>query len=161
MALFLKNQKGSFPEVIGKFWDAERSLFSDFFDFDARFPNWNREMEVPSANVIEHEKEFSIEISAPGKKKEDFKVEVADGYLHVSSEQKEEKDDQKPNYRRREFSYNYMSRSFRIPENTLPDQVAAKYENGILHLTLPKKAIEAAKEKKAIAVEWGKIAQSN
>lgn len=39
MALFLKNQKGSFPEVIGKFWDAERSLFSDFFDFDARFPN--------------------------------------------------------------------------------------------------------------------------
>lgn len=152
MALVLKNQKGSFPEVISKFWDAERSLFSDFFDFDASFPNWSKEMEVPSANVIEHEKEYAIEISAPGKKKEDFKVEVEGDYLHVSSERKEETEDKKPNYRRREFSYNYMSRSFRIPENSVPDKVVAKYENGILHLTLPKKEIEPPKEKKAITV---------
>jgi HSP20 family protein len=152
MALVVKNQKGSLPEVISKFWDAERSLFSDFFDFDANFPNWSREMEVPSANVIEHEKEYAIEISAPGKKKEDFKVEVEDGYLHVSSEKKEETEDNKPNYRRHEFSYNYMSRSFRIPENALPDQIAAKYENGILHLSLPKKEIVPPMEKKAITV---------
>lgn len=152
MALITKSPKGSFPEVISKLWDAERSLFSDFFDFDAPFRNWSREMEVPSANVIENENEFSIEISAPGKTKEDFTVEVEDGYLHVSSEKKDEKEENKPNYRRREFSYNYMSRSFRIPENTLPEQVSAKYENGILRLALPKKAIEAPKEKKAIEV---------
>ena len=152
MSLIVKNTKGSFPEVISKFWDAERSLFSDFFDFDASFPNWSRELEIPGANVIEHEKEYAIEISAPGKKKEDFKVEIEGDYLHVSSEKKEETEDNKPNYRRREFTYNYLSRSFRIPENALPHEVTAKYENGILHLTLPKKAVEVTKEKKAIQV---------
>jgi HSP20 family protein len=152
MAIIVKNTKGSFPEMVSKFWDAERSLISDFFDFDAPFKNWMREMEVPSANVIEHEKEYAIEISAPGKQKEDFKVEVEGEYLHVSSEKKEETEENKPNFRRREFSYNYLSRSFRIPENTLPHEVTAKYENGILHLSLPKKAVEVKSSKKAIEV---------
>jgi HSP20 family protein len=138
--------------VISKFWDAEQSLFSDFFDFGAPFPHWNREMEVPSANVIEHETEYAIELSAPGKKKEDFKVEVEGDFLHVSSERKEEKEDSKPNFRRREFSYNYLSRTFRIPENAIGEKVAARYENGILHLTIPKKEASPVKEKRSIEV---------
>lgn len=127
---------------------AVRSLFSDFFDTDRFFSdrflndNW-----IPAVNVLENEKGFSIELAAPGKKKEDFKIQVDNGILNISSESKDEKEEKDKNYTRREFSYNSFSRSFSLPPNTNEEDIVAKYENGVLKLDIAKKVPSAPKKK--------------
>ncbi len=113
---------------------------------------WNGGLKVPLANVTETKNEFRVDLSAPGLKKEDFKVDVEDGTLTISSEKKEEKEENKENYKRREFSYNSFSRTFELPENVLEDKINAKYDNGMLHISIPKKETGSSKPKKAIEV---------
>ena len=72
--------------------------------------------------------------------------------LSISAENKNETEEKRENYRKREFSYNSIRRSFALPENVKEEGIDAKYENGILKLTLPKKMIEAEKAKKEISV---------
>jgi len=107
---------------------------------------------VPSANIIENEKDFRIELAAPGLERKDFKVEVDNGLITITAEKEEEETEEKENYRRREYSYNSFNRSFTLPENSLPDKIEAKYDNGILHLTLPKKQVTILKPTKEIKV---------
>jgi HSP20 family protein len=106
----------------------------------------------PSVNISETDKEFKIELAAPGLKKEDFKVAVDKGILTISSEKQTEKTEEKKNYWKKEFSYNQFSRSFQLPENTLADKIDAKYENGILNVILPKKEVSVAEPQKEIKV---------
>ena len=104
---------------------------------------------LPAVNVRENDNEYYIDVAAPGLKKGDFNVSYDNGRLSISSEQKaehEEKDGEKVT--RREFSYQAFQRSFSVPENTVnADKILAKYDNGILHVTLPKR--EEAKPKPA------------
>ena len=94
---------------------------------------------IPAVNIIENFPSFVVEIAAPGLGKEDFKIEVEEDMLKISSEkatqQEENKDSQ---YRKREFNYESFERSFKLPENIEIDKIQAKYENGILNVTLPK-----------------------
>ena len=91
-------------------------------------------------------------MAAPGLERKDFKVEVENGMLCISSEKEEESKEEKKNYTRREYSYNSFSRSFTLPDNSLPDKINAKYENGVLHITLPKKEVTVQKLAKEIKV---------
>ncbi|MCS6834030.1 MAG: Hsp20/alpha crystallin family protein, partial [Flammeovirgaceae bacterium] len=97
-------------------------LFEDFFNDD--FGTWTT---VPAVNIKENEKEFSLEFAAPGKAKEDFKIEVDENILKVSSEKKEEQEekDEKGRYTRKEFSYHSFVRSFRLPDNVDVDKIEA------------------------------------
>ena len=85
--------------------------------------------------------EFLIDVAAPGLTKDDFKVHYDNGRLSISSEKKnevEEKEGEK--ITRREFSYQSFQRSFTVAENVVdPEKIAANYENGILHISLPKR----------------------
>lgn len=107
---------------------------------------------MPSANITESEKEYLIELAAPGLTKKDFKVENNNGVLTISAEKKEEKKESEGGYTRREYSYNSFSRSFTLPENSKADHIDAKYEDGILKLTVPKKELTPVKPKKEITV---------
>jgi HSP20 family protein len=118
-------------------FDLERNLF----DIDGGA------LVIPDANIIENDKDFKIELAAPGLERKDFKVEVENGVLTISAEKEEEKKEDRKNYRKREFSYSAFSRSFTLPDNSLPEKIDAKYDNGILHLTLPKKEISISKPK--------------
>ncbi len=95
--------------------------------------------DVPSVNIIENENDFVLELAAPGEKKEDFKISLENQLLTISSEVKEEKEENKTNYTRREFVFSSFSRSFTLPKNILHDKVVADYKDGILRITLPKK----------------------
>jgi HSP20 family protein len=135
---------------------SSRTLLSDFFDTERffgsqLFPSFNTDW-IPAVNVIENEKDYSIELAAPGFKKNDFKVEVENGILNISAERKEEKEEKEKNYTRREFSYNEFSRSFTLPENSSEENVQAKYDDGVLKLTLAKKVETPAKKKKEVQV---------
>jgi len=135
------------------------SLFDRFFD--GELMDWNRsnysstDTTLPAVNVKENDNEFLIDVAAPGLKKEDFKLHYDNGCLTISSEKKnevEEKDGEK--ITRREFSYQSFKRSFTVAETVVDaEKIAANYENGILHITLPKREEVKPKPAKEIAIK--------
>ena len=96
---------------------------------------------VPAVNVKEDDDQFTVELAAPGLKKEDFKVEVKEDVLNISFENKTEKaeGDHDKNFRYREFSRQSFKRAFRLPETVETNNIEARYENGVLFLAIPKK----------------------
>ena len=118
------------------------SLFNNWFNNDMM--NWNEDVirtSQPEVNIKENEKDYQIELAAPGMKKNDFHIEVHNNVLTISAKaenKKEEKDDE-GKYYCKEFSYQSFSRSFNLGENLVKeDKINAKYEDGILKVTLPK-----------------------
>lgn len=146
----LLKRESLFPTWTNDLLDTRKFFSPRLFDFDG--DGFDFPKRVPSVNITENEKEFSIEMAAPGLEKKDFKVEVENGVLCISSEKEEENNEQKKNYTRREYHYNSFSRSFTLPDNSLPDKINAKYENGVLNITLPKKELTVSKPAKEITV---------
>jgi len=124
-----------------------------FRDDDFFANRWTREMTVPSVNVQETDKEFRLEVAAPGMKKEDFKLEMKEGMLYISAETKNENEVKEEHYTRREFSFNSFSRSFWLPENVKFDDIKANYKDGILHIVLPKVKVEKKAPVKMIEIK--------
>lgn len=92
----------------------------------------------PSVNIREDEKQFILELVAPGLKKDDFKINLENQVLTISKEKKEEKEEVKDNYTRREFVLTNFSRSFKLPKTILESKIKADYKDGILKMALPK-----------------------
>lgn len=128
---------------------------SDFFDTDRFFDaDWLKRVQVvPAVNVKELEKEFEIEMAAPGLNKKDFNIQIDKGIMTIFTEKKEEKEAKEDDYTRKEFNYTSFTRSFTLPENINPEKVDAKYENGILRILIGKKMLTAEKPLKAIEVK--------
>lgn len=109
--------------------------------------NFNTGMTLPAVNIKENADEFFLEIAVPGMKKSDFNIDVENKILSISSENKEEHEEQKENYTRREFGYSSFKRTFTLPDAIESDKISAQYKDGILIVHLPKR--EEAKEKPA------------
>ncbi|HIZ02364.1 MAG TPA: Hsp20/alpha crystallin family protein [Candidatus Bacteroides intestinavium] len=130
-------------------------MFRDFFD-----NNWmlKANATAPAINVIENDKDYKVEVAAPGMTKDDFKVTLDDANnLLIEMEKKsetsaEDKKDRK--FLRREFSYSKFEQGILLPDNVEKDRISAKVENGVLTIEIPKKASEeAAKVAKTIEVK--------
>lgn len=125
------------------------SIFDELFN---EFPvKMESKLHVPAVNVHETENAYEMELNVPGRKKEDFKINLEDGLLTISFEKKEENTTNGKTLRR-EFSYQSFKRSFNLDETVDADNIQAKYENGILILTLPKKE-QAKPAKKEISIQ--------
>ena len=135
----------TFPELLTDFFDNDRFLGTNALDKLIS-------TSIPAANIVENHKEYAIELAAPGLEKKDFKIEIDNGILSVSAEKKSEKKEEKENYSRKEFSYSSFNRSFRLPESVKSEDIKAQYDNGILHLSVPKKEDAKKAQKKAITV---------
>jgi len=131
----------------------DRLFENDLFDWSHRnFSSTNTTL--PSVNIKEGTKEFVVEVAAPGFEKADFKIELNRDLLTVSSDkkvEKETKEDQQ--FSSREFSYQSFSRSFTLPNIADGDKIAAKYENGILSITIPKKEEIISKLNRQIEIQ--------
>ena len=116
---------------------------SNFVDeFFNEFPaNWGREgnFAFPPVNIHETADAYHLELSAPGRTKEDFKLSLEKGLLTIHFEKKEEAKSDDYKTLRREFSYKSFKRSFNLDDKIDGDAIQAKYENGVLKLYLPKK----------------------
>ena len=129
-------------------------IFNDFFAND-----WmNRtSATAPAINVIEDDKDYKVEVAAPGMKKEDFNVNVTDdNYLVLTMEKKNETkdEDKKRKYLRREFSYHKFEQSLALPEDVNKDEIKASVTDGILTIEIPKvKACEKKPTVKQIAIQ--------
>jgi HSP20 family protein len=128
------------------------NLFDTFFNDIDRMEKPSFSNTLPSVNVVENDEKFRIELAAPGLTREDFKVNVHEDVLTISSEKKTEDAENKENYTRREFGYASFKRSFNLPETVDSDNIAATYNEGILNVTLPKKEEAKPKEPKTIEV---------
>lgn len=144
-----RNGDGAFPFLRNDFL-TNRSFTSDLFDFDDAF--FNGRMNVPPVNIAETHDQFRLELSVPGMNKDDFKVDIEQGILTISSEREEEHTENSKEYKRQEFSYSSFSRSFTLPDNADENKINAKYDNGVLQVTINKKDVSLSQPKKQIKV---------
>ena len=122
------------------------SIFNDFFDND-----WMEKANAtaPAINVFETEKEYKVELAAPGMTKEDFNVHIdEENNLVISMEKKTENKEEKKEgrYLRREFSYSKFQQTMILPDDVDKEKISAQVENGVLNIDLPKFS-EQEKEK--------------
>jgi HSP20 family protein len=131
------------------------SVFNDFFNGSiADFVGGDFATNMPSVNISETEQGFQLELAAPGLAKEDFKIAMDKDRLTVSAERSMKNENKEGTFTRREFNYSSFSRTFVLPKTVDKDRISAKYENGLLMLTVPKKA-EIVKEEKSRIIEIG------
>jgi HSP20 family protein len=130
------------------------SFVDEFFGDDLfnRFFNENENVTVPSVNIKEGKEDYSIEVAAPGFEKKDFKVDLNNNVLEISSEKeiKEESKDEK--VMRREFRYSSFKRTFTLPDTADTDKIKASYKDGILSINIPKKDEAKVKPVKQISI---------
>ncbi len=114
----------------------DRFLRNDWMDL------WDGEAveTVPSLNVREDKNNYLIELAAPGLKKDDFEIDVEGSLLTISCDKETESGEEKENFFRREHNYSCFSRSVTLPDNADTAKIEAKYSDGLLNLTIPKKA---------------------
>lgn len=124
---------------------------------DVFTPDWfggvdSYKTNLPAVNIVEGETEFKLELAIPGQKKEDFKVEVDNDVLTISMESRDENEDTRGEYTRREFRYASFKRAFTLPESVNQDRIEADYKDGILKFVLPKKEEALPKAKRLIEI---------
>ncbi len=129
------------------------TVFNDLFDTEF-MPKAN--CTAPAINVKENDKAYTVELAAPGMKKEDFNVHINDdGNLIIKMEQKQEhkEEDKNTRYLRREFSYSKFEQTLILPDDVEKTKISAKVENGVLTVELPK--VEETKVKVARQITIG------
>jgi len=131
------------------------AYWDDFFNdkFFNQLKSTDSKGNRPAVNVSEDEKGYTIQVAVPGIAKDDFNLEIESDVLTISTEQKENKDEQKQNFLRREFNYQSFKRSFQLPETIDQEQIKANCDAGILTLSLPKMEEEIQKAPRQIEVK--------
>jgi HSP20 family protein len=116
------------------------STFSSLVDrfFNESLARTGGSVFTPKVDVIENETAYEVQVAVPGLNKEDFKIEINDGYLMVSGERKFTNEKKDKNFRSIETNYGSFSRSFTLPDNADGSKITAQYTNGILELVIPK-----------------------
>lgn len=133
-------------------------FFDDFFSRDLLdWQTHNRSIThttIPSVNILEGNEGFTVEMAAPGMGKKDFKIDLDNETLTITSQKELNQDfkkDQK--FIRREFSYQSFQRSFHLPKSVVDDsKIRARYENGILRILIPKREEAKALPPRQIAI---------
>jgi len=108
--------------------------------------------EIPPVNSKETETNFELELLVPGRKKDDFNIEVDKNVLTISTTEKEEEKKKEETYKIREFGYAAFKRSFVLPKTINEEEIVASYEDGILRFTFPKKEEALPKPKRLISL---------
>ena len=145
------------PSILGE------NLFDDFMN-DFRlpaFPDVDKELygkhakNLMKTDVKETEKGYEVDMDLPGFKKDEIQMELNDGVLTISAAKGLNKDeeDKKGNYIRRERYAGSTSRSFYVGNGVKNEDVHAKFENGVLRLSIPKKAAEEIEADKYVSIE--------
>lgn len=144
------------------------SFTSNWMDMDKSFDNFRRDMEkvfssfpsiqfpsMPksSCDVIDEGKQFRVKMDAPGVKKNEINLKVTDNSLEISAEHKEESEEKKKNYLKKERSQVSFYRTLPLSEKVVSGKVKAKLSDGVLDITLPKSKPTSVSQKKSIQVQ--------
>ena len=153
MSSLTRRNQGFLPSF-SRLWDED-----DFFN--RNLMNWglsnfsDTNTTLPAVNIKETDDSYEVEMAAPGMKKEDFRIELDNNVLTISSEKSEEHEEHngKEKYSRKEFSYQSFQRSFSLPKEVVDEErIEAHYRDGVLHLTVPKKEMAKTKPPRKIKI---------
>lgn len=133
----------------------------NLFDFTKSFNEWFGNFGFPTTfanspkvNVKETDKAYEIEIANPGFSKDETKIEVKDGIIHVSMTSENKEEDENSKYHCKQWSKSSYEESWNIPEDVIEEQISAKNNDGVLTITLPKNEEEPKKEEtRTITIE--------
>ena len=139
----------SLATVSSPFMDFAKKFFNDDFGY---FPTFERKNSGLS-NVSETETEYLVELSAPGLKKEDIKIELENDVLKTSSDNQDKREEEKDGYYRKEFYRSSFERSFSLPKNANRDEISATMVDGILNVSIPKVKEEKKKDTIQISIK--------
>ena len=122
--------------------------FNDIVDefFNNNNNSYRRDNFMPSVDVSETETQFEVSVELPGMKKEDIAIDLEKGRLTISGERKFKNEEEGKNFHRVETQYGKFSRSFYLPDSIDEDTIAAKYEDGILNITINKSEDKVKKQ---------------
>ena len=124
------------------------NLLESFFGKDlGEFVGRDYATAIPAVNVVETTEKFTVEVAAPGLKKENFHINLNNNLLTIASSYEKSNEEAKGKYTRKEFGYTSFQRSFTLPTTVDSSKIEASYKEGILYVYLPKR--EEAKEKPA------------
>ncbi len=127
-------------------------LFSDLFN--QMWNDFDVDTKVkPATNIIENEKEFRLEMVLPAWTKEEVKVEIDNDLLKISGERKEEKEESKDDFLRKEFKKESFERSFTLPKEIDHQKIKAEHKDGILNIIIPKDVKQLEKMKRLIDIK--------
>jgi len=144
-------------QALSKVNERMPSVFDDFFKpWNEWFDNGgllSRAMNVPAVNITEQKNDYLVSLAAPGLRKEDFKIDVDGNMLTISSEKEETKEEKDKKFTRKEYNYSSFSRSFTLPEEINKEKIEAKYEDGVLKISLPRREEAKKPAAKNIAVK--------
>ena len=140
------------------------NLFDDMFDFDDFDKEFNRMMRplygkhaqnMMKTDVRETDNSYELDIDLPGFKKDEINVQLDNGYLSISAAKGLDKDEEKKDgkYIRRERYAGAMNRTFYVGDNLTQQDIQAKFEDGILKISVPKKDVQQIEQNKYIAIE--------
>lgn len=137
------------------------NLFPGFFDLTRDWLDWTNEnysttgTSLPAVNIRETGDSFEVEMAAPGMSKKDFRIELENNLLSISSERKNETEKKEgERFTKKEFSYQSFQRTFTLPKEVVDDdKINARYENGVLYLSIPKKEEAKPRPPKLISVK--------
>ena len=131
-------------------------LFDKMEDFFKPWNEWfsNRNLvNVPAVNITETKTNYELSLAAPGMKKDDFKIDVDNNMLAISSEKEEKNEEATKKFTRKEYSYSSFSRSFTLPDEINTEKIEARYEDGVLKVILPRKEEAKQASSKLITVK--------
>jgi HSP20 family protein len=142
------NRRSTYSPVTA--FEAFNRAFAPLFSGDAEENETVGRAWAPRVDILENEASYQVTAELPGVKKEDVEITVENNLLTLKGERKFEKDVNKEQYHRIERAYGAFARSFTLPNRVSQDQVQAKFDNGLLTITIPK-AAEARPKKIEIA----------
>jgi len=133
------------------------TVFEDFFKpWNEWFDNggfFGRTLNIPAVNITEQKNDYLVSLAVPGMKKDDFKIDVDGNMLTISSEKEETKEEKEKKFTRKEYNYSSFSRSFTLPDEVNKEKIDAKYEDGVLKISLPRREEAKKPTAKQIAVK--------
>jgi HSP20 family protein len=152
-----KKSTGITPFWTSSWMDIDKSIENLRSDMEKAFSSVHvpkmPHMHHSSCDVIDEGNQFRVKMDVPGVKKNEIKLEVADNSLEISAEHKEESEEKKKNYLRRERSHVSHYRTLPLSENVVSGKVKAKLVDGILDITLPKSKPTSVSKKKSISIQ--------
>lgn len=141
-------RRNFFPGIVDDFFGWDFLPGNDLFDTQTG-------ISMPSVNIVEGKEDFRIEVAAPGLEKDDFKIDLENNVLTISSEREESNEQQEDEnrYMRREFCYSSFSRAFSLPNTVDADKIEANHKNGVLSIAIPKREEAKVKPAKQIVIK--------
>lgn len=141
-------RRSFFPGIVDDFFGRDFLPGNDLFDTQTG-------ISMPSVNIVEGKEDFRIEVAAPGLEKDDFKIDLENNVLTISSEREESSEQQENDnrYMRREFCYSSFRRAFSLPNTVDADKIEANHKNGVLSIAIPKREEAKVKPAKQIAIK--------